>query len=185
MWQDIELSAGLLQSIRAKLRNGDSMKAGFKKRKYRSIREFVADVWLLLRNGQQVLRIFRNQTVAPDFRERLMLAVIAVYGCRFCNWAHTREAFKSGISRDEIKSLLSGSVDDCPTEEAVAVMYAQHWADSDAKPTPESSRKLVDSYGPQKAQAVNLILRIIRVGNLTGNTWDYLLYRVSFGRLGA
>jgi AhpD family alkylhydroperoxidase len=161
------------------------MKSGFKKRKYRSVREFLADIWFLLRNGPRIPRVSKNRTVSPAFRERLMLAVIAVYGCRFCSWAHTREALKSGISRDEIRSLLSGSMDDCPPDEAVAVMYAQHWADSDAKPTPEASRKLVDSYGPQTAQAVNLVLRMIRVGNLTGNTWDYVLYRVSFGRLGA
>ncbi len=160
------------------------MKSGFSKRKYQNVREFLADIWFLLRNGPQILRVLKNRTVSPAFRERLMLAVIAVYGCRLCSWAHTREAFKSGITRDEITALLSGSVDDCPPDEAVAVMYAQHWADSDAKPTPESSRMLVDSYGLQKAQAVNLVLRMIRVGNLTGNTWDYLLHRVSFGRLG-
>jgi len=160
------------------------MKSGFSKRKYQNVREFLADIWFLLRNGPQILRVLKNRTVSPAFRERLMLAVIAVYGCRLCSWAHTREAFKSGITRDEITALLSGSVDDSPPDEAVAVMYAQHWADSGAKPTPESSRMLVDSYGLQKAQAVNLVLRMIRVGNLTGNTWDYLLHRVSFGRLG-
>lgn len=121
----------------------------------------------------------------PAFRERLMLAVISVYGCRYCTWVHTREAFRSGMSEDEIASLLAGSVAGCPPEEATAVLYAQHWADSEAKPTPESTQRLVESYGPQKAEAVNLVLRMIRVGNLSGNTWDYLLYCLSFGRLGA
>lgn len=160
------------------------MQSGFKKRKYRSVGEFLADTWFVFKNGPRILCVLKDQTVPAAFRERLMLAVISVYGCRFCTWAHTREAFRSGVSSDEITSLLSGSVDDCPPDEAVAVMYAQHWADSDARPTPESSQMLVDTYGPQKAQAVNLVLRMIRVGNLSGNTWDYLLYRVSFGRLG-
>ena len=81
-------------------------------------------------------------------------------------------------------ALLSGSVNGCPTDEALAILYAQHWADADANPTPESFKMLVDSYGIEKAQAVNFVLRMIRIGNLTGNSWDYLIHRVSFGRLG-
>lgn len=118
------------------------MKTGFRKRKYRNVGEFLADEWFLLRNGPSIWRMLRRHTVPPAFRERLMLAVISVYGCRMCSWAHTREAFRSGVSPDEIKTLLAGSVDDCPPSEAVAVMYAQHWADSDGKPMPESVRML-------------------------------------------
>ncbi|MBN2099188.1 MAG: carboxymuconolactone decarboxylase family protein [Dehalococcoidia bacterium] len=161
------------------------MQARFRKRRYQSFREFFADIWFLLRNGPRILRVLRKGSVSPAFRERLMLAVIAVYGCRYCSWAHTREAFRSGLTSDDVTTLLSGSIEGCPDDEAVAILYAQHWADSDAKPTPESSKMLADSYGAEKAQAVNLVLRMIRVGNLTGNTWDYLLHRVSFGRLGS
>lgn len=159
-------------------------KAGFRKRTYRNLGEFLADVWFLLRNLPAIVCVLRKRTVDPAFRERLMLAVISVYGCRMCTWAHTREAFRSGVSEEEIKELLTGSVDDCPPHEAVGILYAQHWADSDAQPTPESSKTLVDTYGPEKARTINLVLRMVRVGNLTGNTWDYLLYRVSFGRMG-
>ena len=28
------------------------------------------------------------------------------------------------------------------------------------------------------------MLRMIRMGNLLGNTWDYVLYRPTFGKLG-
>jgi hypothetical protein len=31
---------------------------------------------------------------------------------------------------------------------------------------------------------IEVILRMIRAGNLMGNTLDWLLYRLSFGRLG-
>ncbi len=131
-----------------------------------------------------MVRILRRRTLPRAFRERLMLAVTGVYGCRMCSWAHTREAFRSGVDRNEITALLSGTADDCPPDEAVGVLYAQHWADSDAHPTPEAAKRLVDSYGPEKARAINIMLRMMRAGNLTGNTWDYILYRASFGRLG-
>ena len=120
--------------------------------------------------------------ISPAFRERLMLAVTGVYGCRFCTWVHTREALRSGLTAEGVATLLDGTVNGCPTEEAPAVLYAQHWADANANPTPESFKMLVDSYGEEKARAVNLVLRMIRIGNLTGNSLHYLLYRLSLGR---
>ena len=113
-----------------------------------------------------------------------MLAVTAVNGCRYCSHAHAREALLAGISEAEVESLLSGVVDDCPSEEAAAVFYVQHWAESGANPDPDARRKLVEIYGSDTAGDIELVLRMIRVGNLTGNTWDYLLYRISFGRWG-
>ena len=113
-----------------------------------------------------------------------MLSVTAVYKCRYCTWVHTREALRSGMTGEDVTTLLSGTIDSCPVDEAVALIYAQHWADADTRPTPESFKMLADSYGTEKAQDINLVLRMIRVGNLTGNTWDYLLHRASFGKLG-
>jgi len=113
-----------------------------------------------------------------------MLAVISVYGCRYCSWVHAREALRNGVNQTEIVRLLQGSVDICPEEEAVAVLYAQHWADSDTRPDHEAIGRLVKTYGLEKAEAIDLVLRMIRVGNLTGNTWDAFLAKVSFGVLG-
>jgi len=161
------------------------MKEGFRRRRYLSPREPLSDVWFLVKNTAGVFRMLVKRTISPAFRERLMLAVTGVYGCRFCTWVHTREALRSGLTMEGITTLLEGTVNGCPTEEAMAVLYAQHWADTDAHPTPEAARMLEDSYGREKAQAVNLVLRMIRIGNLTGNSLHYLLYRVSSGRLRA
>ncbi|MEA2086399.1 MAG: carboxymuconolactone decarboxylase family protein, partial [Chloroflexota bacterium] len=70
----------------------------------------------------------------------------------------------------------------CPGEEGLALIYAQHWAESNAHPDPEAVRKLEETYGIEKAGAIYLVLRMIRLGNLSGNSLDYLLYRISFGR---
>jgi AhpD family alkylhydroperoxidase len=111
-----------------------------------------------------------------------MLAVTAVNGCRYCSYFHTKQALKSGIPPLEINRLLLGDIDACPEEEATALMYAQHWADSDAHPDLEIARKIQQTYGVEKAEAIHLMLRMIRIGNLMGNTLDYLLYRISFGK---
>jgi AhpD family alkylhydroperoxidase len=113
-----------------------------------------------------------------------MLAVTAVNGCRYCSYFHTKQALKSGITAAEISSLLSGDVANCPQDEAVAVVYAQHWAESNTHPEPEAVQILQQTYGRQKTEAIHLILRMIRMANLLGNSWDYLIYRMSLGRRG-
>jgi len=111
-----------------------------------------------------------------------MLAVTSVEGCRYCSYFHSRLALKCGVSQEEIKKLLSGDFKDCPEGEAIAILYAQHWAESNAHPDPEADQKLQEIYGFEKAEAIHLMLRMIRLGNLLGNTWDYFLYRISFGK---
>lgn len=141
-------------------------------------------IWLLTKNSTTVARIMAGRVVSHDFRERLMLAVTAVYGCRYCSWLHTGEALRSGIAQEEIAALLKGSVDDCPEDEVVALIYAQHWADSDAKPQPEAVQRLKEAYGTEKAKAIDLVLHMNRIGNLAGNSLDHLLYQISSGKWG-
>ena len=113
-----------------------------------------------------------------------MLAVTSVEGCRYCSYFHTKLALEGGISQEEIGRLLSGDFDDCPEDEAIAIFYAQHWAESNAHPDPEATNKLREIYDPEKVEVIHLMLRMIRLGNLLGNTWDYFLYRISFGKWG-
>ncbi len=156
----------------------------FKKRTYRNPVELLADLFFPIRNSKRLREIKYKRLLSPAFQERLMLAVTSVSGCRYCSYFHAKQALKSGITAKEISQLLSGDVDDCPEEEAVAVIYAQHWAESDAQPDPEAFEKLQLTYGAEKTEAIHLMLRMIRLGNLMGNTWDYLLYRISFGNWG-
>ena len=111
-----------------------------------------------------------------------MLAVTSVEGCRYCSYFHSKLALKGGISQEEIGKLLSGDFHNCPEEEALAVLYAQHWAESNACPDPGAVENLKVIYGSEKVEAIDMMLRMIRTGNLLGNTWDYLLYRISFNK---
>lgn len=154
----------------------------FNKRTFRNLKEFFTGLYFPVRNMKQLREVYNKGLLSPDFRERLMLAVTSVEGCRYCSHFHTRLAFKNGISAAEIGKLLSGDIEGCPEEEALAVLYAQHWAESDTHPDPEAVQRLSEAYGSEKAEAIQLMLRMIRLGNLLGNTWDYFLYRISFGK---
>ena len=86
------------------------------------------------------------------------------------------------MTQEEVGKLLSGDVEGCPEEESIAILYAQHWAESDAHPDPEAVQRLQETYGSDVVEAIHLMLHMIRLGNLLGNTWDYLLFRISFGK---
>ncbi|MFH1632852.1 MAG: carboxymuconolactone decarboxylase family protein [Chloroflexota bacterium] len=157
----------------------------FKCRLYPNIGEFVADFRFIMSNRPLVRKTMRGELISQAFRERLMMVVTQVNGCRYCSYFHAQEALKAGISEGELKSLLAGAIpDDCPPEEYPALLYAQHWAESNAQPDPEVLQRLVETYGQEKSDAIHIVLRMIRVGNLMGNLGDYLLYRISFGRWG-
>lgn len=114
-----------------------------------------------------------------------MLAVTAVNQCRFCRDFHAALALNSGITPDELDELNAGALPaGCPEDERIGVLYARHWAERDARPDPTARKRLVDGYGEEKASAIEIYLRMIRTGNLIGNTFDYWLYRLSFGLLG-
>jgi AhpD family alkylhydroperoxidase len=154
----------------------------FKKRTYKSLKDLIKDLCLPIKNRKRLREVRDKGLLSPAFQERLMLAVTSVEGCRYCSYFHSKLALKGGVSQEEIGKLLSGDFKDCPEEEALAVLYAQHWAESNACPDQEAVERLKETYGSEKAEAIHLMLRMIRLGNLLGNTWDYLLYRISFGK---
>ncbi len=159
-------------------------KKTFRRRIYQRPADLRADVRTI--SGQRsLIRRAMRELISPAFRERLMMVVTEVNGCRYCSYYHAREALKSGLSEAELQGLLSGSLSaETPPDEYLALAYAQHWAETDAKPDPEAVQKLVETYGAEKTAAIDIVLRMIRVGNLLGNTADYLLFRLSFGRIG-
>jgi AhpD family alkylhydroperoxidase len=156
----------------------------FKKRIYRSPREFMSDLGFIFRNRKRVRALFRGETLPPAFRERMMLAVTNVNKCRHCARFHGKVALAEGVSREEVDAIFGGAFQDCPADQLVGVLYAGHWAEMSGVPDAAMRDNLVATYGPGPADEIDVVLRVVQTGNLTGNTVDYLLYRVSFGRWG-
>ena len=155
----------------------------FPRRFYTGLHPFLADVaWLVWHRAQ--LQLARTQ-LTPAFRERPMLAVTAVNRYRYCSFAHTRMALAAGVSNAEIARILNQTLDDCPPDEAPALTYAYHWAETDATPEAAARERLFCEYGVLRAGAIEAVLRMIRMGNLVSNTFDYPLFRISGGRFGA
>ena len=156
----------------------------FKRRIYHNLKALLRDLKSILSQRREIRSLMKGHIISPAFRERLMLVVTSVNQCRYCSYAHAREALSTGISAGEIKALAEGMFDESPAEETPALLYAQHWAETDGAPEEIVRKKVTALYGEPMFKQIELTLRMIRMGNLFGNTVDYLLYRVSFGRWG-
>jgi len=156
----------------------------FQKRTYQGPGEVWQDLRYIIKR-RSIIRGAMKELVSPVFRERLMLVVTGVNECRHCRTFHARGAVKVGIADIELAELLAGQIPtNAPEEEIPAMVYARYWAESEAQPDLKVAQEFIDVYGEEKAAAIHIVLRMIRVGNLLGNTADYLLYRLTFGRAG-
>ncbi len=156
----------------------------FKRRLYNSPREVWQDMRWTMAHRKRVSGAMKDGRVSRQFRERLMLAVTAVNGCRYCSQFHAREAIKAGLPPEELQKMLIGIVDDAPDDELPALIYAQHWAEMDGVAETAVRQQFIQTYGTDRAEAIETVLAMIRQGNLWGNTTDYFIYRLTFGRHG-
>ena len=160
------------------------MKKKFNKRTYHNFKEVLADLRFMRSNRARIRAMMNTDLVSEAFRERLMMAVTAVNGCRYCSYFHARQALSSGISTEEITAITRSEFGACPAEEQAAIVYAQHWAEMNAQPEPAVRENVLAVYGAEKMDAIEMALRMIRMGNLMGNSFDKVLFRLSFGLVG-
>jgi AhpD family alkylhydroperoxidase len=157
----------------------------FKRRIYHSLGEALTDLRAAMSQRETLRSAMRGEGLDPAFRERLMLVVTGVNGCRYCSYFHAREALAEGISEAEIGALGNSMFQGSPPEQVPALLYAQHWAETDGRPDAAIRERIEQRYGSEVLERIDAVLRVIRMGNLMGNTMDYVLYRASFGRWGA
>ncbi len=155
------------------------MKTRFNKRIF-SIRSFQQAVREMIQHMGDMRLAVRGGRVSKPFAERIMLAVTQVNGCRYCHYGHTRAALAAGVPPEDIQALIEGDLGRLPAEEAVALTFAQHYAESEGQLNPEAWDRLVQTYGPETARDIMAYIRMITLGNLLGNTFDALLSRFVF-----
>lgn len=154
------------------------MNNGFDKRIY-TPGLWIGDTLFLLRNLPALIGVMRNTDISRAFMEKIMLVVTAVNGCVYCAWFHAKTALSSGLSQEELKNTVNLQFQaDASDFEITALLYAQHYAETNRRPDPDMSRRLVAFYGDQTARHIKLIIRMIFFGNLAGNTFDAFISRL-------
>lgn len=110
----------------------------------------------------------KTQQLDKQFVERLQLAVTEVNGCPACSYQHTKMALKQGMSNEEISSFLSGNEEFIRPEEAKAILFAQHFADSRAFPKKYTFDAIAEEYGQEKALVILSACQMMITGNIYG-----------------
>jgi AhpD family alkylhydroperoxidase len=132
----------------------------------------------VIANYGDMRAMVKRDHVSISFSERIMLAVTQVNDCRYCRYYHTKKALETGMSNEEIESLLNGELGAVPQEELVALMFAQHYAESKAHPDPATTRRLVEMYGENTSREILANIRTIMIGNVYGNAFDLFQQRL-------
>jgi len=154
------------------------MKQKFKRRIF-TAGTLSRDMGFLFSKMPQMIGLARNEKISRAFLEKIMTVVTAVNGCVYCAWFHAKQAVASGISDDEVKNMLNLQFHaDASDSELIALLYAQHYAETNRDPDKEMTDKLFDYYGVTTANHIILIIRMIFFGNLLGNTFDAFLSRL-------
>jgi AhpD family alkylhydroperoxidase len=150
----------------------------FAKRIY-NLPAFREDVRQVFAHINDLREASRGKRISKAFAEKIMLAVTRVNDCRYCAYGHMRAALAMGVPEAELQKIMIGELGGFPEREAVALTFAQHYAESCCQPDPAAWQRLVDYYGIETAQDIQAYLRMITFGNLFGNTFDALLSRLT------
>lgn len=110
----------------------------------------------------------KEELISQHFIKRIQLAVTEVNGCAACSYAHTTFALREGMSNEEISSFLSGGVDYIKPEEAKAIIFAQHFADSRGYPEKDAYKAIINEYGQEKARIILSAVQMMIAGNMFG-----------------
>lgn len=110
----------------------------------------------------------KSKLVDNDFVRRLQLAVTEVNGCPACSYQHTKMALEQGMSGEEISSFLSGGSDYIKPEEAKAILFAQHFAESKGLPKDYAYDAIVKEYGKREANIILSAVQTMIAGNMYG-----------------
>jgi len=154
------------------------MKDNFDRKIY-TFRLLLSDLAFLFSNTGNIVAAMRNKKLGKVFMEKVMTVVTAVNGCTYCTWFHAKQAVSSGISETEVKNMLNLQFEaDASDFEVLALLYAQHYAETNRNPDEKMTKKLFDFYGEKTAKHIFLMIRMIFFGNLSGNTFDAFLSRL-------
>lgn len=139
---------------------------------------FLNDVGFLLTRGPSIIGAARDESISRTFVAKIMTVTTAVNECTYCACYHAKAAVASGIGAEEVKSLLDLQFQATASDfEIMALLYAQHYAETNRQSETHRTARLFDTYGQRTAKHIMLVVRMISFGNLLGNTWDAVLSR--------
>ena len=142
----------------------------FRKRFFKNPGELFSMMGEMLKQAKRVRKLEKHEKISPALAEKTMLAVTGVTNCVFCSYLHTKTALEKGVNDEEVVKLLNSEFGDFPEEEVVALLFGQHWAETEGKPSAEAKDRLISFYGEGKAIHIEFTIRVLYLGNMISNT---------------
>jgi AhpD family alkylhydroperoxidase len=151
---------------------------GFRKRTM-TAGQFVRSAGSLATEAGTIYRIWARHEVDPGFREELMLAVSKLNDCRFCTWGHHEWAQMNGISNEELARLEQLDPTGFDRRKWLAITYVRALVQQDFRRVqPELRRAMQHKYSPREIREIELIAKVMDIGNRGANTFDAMLSRL-------
>jgi AhpD family alkylhydroperoxidase len=149
----------------------------FKKRVF-TLKSFLAAMGDIFTHLGDIPAASKSEVVNRRFAEKIMLAVTQVNGCRYCDYGHAITALRAGVTQEEIDAIRQGEFAECLEEEIPALLFAQHYAESQGVPSIQAQQEIEKRYGIDGTRDMLTWIKMISVGNLLGNTFDALISRL-------
>lgn len=154
------------------------MKHGFDKKTF-TAKLFLNDLVYLFVHIPHYYSLSKNKKLTDQFIEKVNNITSSVNGCIYCSWFHAKQAVKSGLTEKEIKEMMQLQFQTNASDfELPALLYAQHYAETNRQPDKEMTENLFDFYGKKTANHIIIMIRRIYFGNLYGNTWEAVMSRL-------
>ncbi|MGY1989170.1 carboxymuconolactone decarboxylase family protein [Mycolicibacterium fortuitum] len=156
----------------------DRPAAGSRKRTY-SVPQFLDDALMLVGRGPNVARAWREQTIDPLLREKVMLAVAAVNQSRLSAFVHSELALERGATRAELAQLSGLDGITAFDAELVAVAWARSRAEARLGSASSHLRQaLRKHYSPLQRADLDTVVRVATLISRAGNTLEAGLERL-------
>jgi len=165
-------------TVRRRPRQAQSTFGGFKKRTITAA-QLLGSLASLTPELGTFYRVWIRQDIDPGFREQLMLAVSKLNGCRFCSWGHHEWATIAGVPDEELARLEQMESSGFDRRKWVAISYVRALVQGNfRRMSPELRRAMQHKYSPREIREIELIARIMDIGNRSSNTFDAMLSRL-------
>jgi AhpD family alkylhydroperoxidase len=146
--------------------------------------QFLGDIFFLSFRLPAIINAYRSKRVPWPMAEKIMLAVTAVNGCQHCARFHGALAQLSGVEAEEVAQLLQMEIGrNVSSYERPALQFAQEYAQTERHPSAGNLLEFKRFYGNDIVNDIMIYIRMITLGNLSGNTVDALIARISGRRI--
>lgn len=171
---------GLIHAVRKRVGKKKTQSAfgGYRKRTM-TAREFAGNISSLVPQAPMLYQIWGKQELDPGFREELMLAVAKLNDCRYCTWGHHEWAYLTGVSEEELAHVENMDPEGFDRGKWVAINYVRALVEANfGRVDAELRRELKSHYSAHEIKEIELVARVMDIGNRGANTWDAMLSRI-------